>query len=257
MNIKRFIFGIPLLAASMLSAQNVYDIKTSYYGTKPEAQKSKAASQKAEDEDTKSNGIYTGFSGGMMLHIGYAFAKSGDEMFHNGSLENKSGIPKGGVTLGIGGALRIHLLDHVHVGVEGGVSTMPLENGSSIRNGWGGAICDYYGVAGKAKLFIGGLIGGGSQSRLFVPKGNEEVQGDEVVYNASYTKTPYFLLDPYMGVEFAIAKHIDMLIKLDYMLPIGEKNTGIHTEKSNWRNFLAPTGPRLYIGFMFGHSKRR
>ena len=247
------IFLVVLLGMSTLSAQNVYDIKSSYYGNKPA--KEEQTSDNKEDEKKTSNGIFTGFSGGCMVHIGYAFSNSPDELFRNGSLENVSGLPKDGVTLGIGGALRVHLINHIHVGMEGAVSNMPLmKNSSFVRNGWGGALCDYFGTVGKVQLFIGGTIGGGVSKRVYTA--NEEIHTiqDETVCNASYTQTRFFLLDPYVGMEFSIHKGVSLLLKVDYMLPFGDKNSGI--KALNWSNFISPSGPRLYVGFMFGHSKK-
>ena len=43
-----------------------------------------------------------------------------------------------GFAYGFGGQLRIHFLDHIHLGGEGHVSTMPLTGtGSNVRTGWG------------------------------------------------------------------------------------------------------------------------
>lgn len=250
-----FILALSLCFATAI-AQNVYDIKTAYYGDKPVKGTGPAANENKQD-NRKSNGVFTGFTGGMMLHIGYAFAQSPDELYHNGSLSNAH-LSKDGVILGIGGSLRLHLMNHIHLGGEGGMSLMPLmKSGSNLRSGWGGVLCDFYGTVGKAQLFIGGLVGGGSAKRLFVPDNNVQTYEDDIVYNASYTKTPYFLLDPYVGVEFEISKHINLLLKVDYALPFGKGDTGLQKETVRWSNFLAPSGPRLYVGMMFGHHKRR
>ncbi len=250
-----------VLLCATATAQNVYDIKTAYYGDKPDKEATASAKREKKEEKKSDNGILTGFTGGMMLHAGYGFAQSPDELFRNGSLagdEGLSNLPKDGVILGIGGALRVHLINHIHVGAEGGVSTMPLmKSGSNARTGWGGAICDFYGTVGKVQLFIGGLIGGGSTHRLFVPDNEVQVSGEGITYNASYTKTPFFLLDPYVGLEFELGNHANLLIKADYMLPFGKGNNGLTTETVRWSNFISPSGPRLYVGVMFGHHKRR
>lgn len=199
--------------------------------------------------------VFTGFSGGMMVHIGYAFSSTPDELFRNGSVKDIEGLPKDGVTLGIGGAARIHLLDHIHIGGEGYVSTMPLmRSGSNVRMGWGGVLCDYYFHIGKrVRPLIGMTIGGGSMKRLYVPEDAETVTGNQTTYNASYTKTPFFLLDPYVGLEIGLTKHIALITRVDYMLPFGKKGTGLVDTDVSWSNFITPSGPRLYVGFMFGH----
>jgi len=275
MQLKKTVLCISILVAGTISAQNVYDV----YPERVESQKSKVESQKSkvesqtngegekgrdgekakgrEGEETKrrkGNGVFTGFTGGMKLHAGYAFANSPDELFHNGSLEDMSNLPKDGVTMGLGGELRLHFINHVHLGAEGGMSAMPLmKSGSLIRNGWGGVLCDFYGQVGKAQLFIGGIIGGGSSKRLYVPSEETMVSDvDNVVYNASYTKTSYFLLDPYVGIEFTLTKRMSLMIEIDYMLPFGDGGKGLNTETVRWSNFLSPSGPRLYVGLLFG-----
>jgi hypothetical protein len=129
-----------------------------------------------------------------------------------------------------------------------------MGTGSSVRSGWGGGFCDFYTQWGKVQPFIGMTIGGGSMSRLFVPKQAADVNyttADSTYYNASYTKTPFFLLDPYVGIEIGLKGHAAILIRIDYMLPFGKTGSKL-TEDVRWSNFMSPTGPRLYIGFMFG-----
>lgn len=220
--------------------------------------------EEKEKETTSRSRLFTGFSGGMMLHLGYAFAQSPDELFRNPSLMKGENLPKSGVTMGIGGALRIHLLNHIHIGSEGFVSTMPLmKTGSQIRTGYGGILCDYYGHWGKkVRPIVGITVGGGSTNRLYVPYDGERVTGKEdkdgriTEYNASYTKTPFFMLDPYIGLEIGINSHISLLTRIDWVLPFGAKGSKLSNQDVSWRNYAAPSGPRLYIGFMFGHLKR-
>lgn len=202
-----------------------------------------------------------GFSGGMLFHAGYLFSASPDELFRNQSLKNLSNVsdlPRDGVTLGLGGALRLHIKNHIHVGAEGGVSTMPLmRSGSNIRTGWGGALCDYYFSIGRVRPMIGGLIGGGSNRRLYVPSDGSYIDsGDSTLaYNASYIKTPFFFLDPYLGVEIQLSGHSALVIKADYMLPFSRSKMGVAIKKgeSPWSVFVTPSGPRLYVGILFGH----
>jgi len=262
---KTIIVAITLVWTTTIMAQTVYDVYPERVkasgGSAVRSQTSDAVrSQKSESEKAEGNKILTGFTGGMKLHIGYAFSASPGELFHNGSLQNISDLPTDGVTLGLGGELRLHLINHIHIGLEGGVSTMPLmSNGSSIRTGWGGVMCDYYGTLGKrVQLCIGITIGGGSSNRLYVPLSGASVTGtDATIYNASYTQTPFFMLDPYAGMEIALTKRIGLLLKVDYILPFGNGDSGITTETIRWSNFLSPSGPRLYVGVMFGRHDRR
>lgn len=211
-----------------------------------------AAKQGKEKKERK---IVTGFSGGMLLHIGYAFSQSPDELFRNGSLKsvpNVTDLPRDGVTLGLGGMLRMHFIDHIHLGAEGAISTMPLmKSGSSIRTAWAQAICDFYWDLGLIRPLIGMGVGGGKTRRLYVPSSAEQVSGSTTVFNASYTSTPYFLLDPYVGMEFKLGHLAALLLRVDYMLPFGKSGSSLSPNVS-WSNFISPSGPRLYVGFIFG-----
>lgn len=206
----------------------------------------------------KASEVFTGFSGGMMLHGGYLFADNPQKLFSNSGLGDKSYVrelPKRGFTFGLGGALRAHLINHIHLGAEGFVSTMPLMGtGSSVRSGWGGVLCDVYTDWGKVRPLVGMTVGGGSMRRLFVPDGAETVDyatSDKIYYNASYTQTPFFFIDPYIGMEIGLNAHMALLIRIDYLLPFGKTSSSL-TGDVNWSKFMCPNGPRLYIGVMFG-----
>ncbi|MCR5050925.1 MAG: hypothetical protein K6A36_07570 [Paludibacteraceae bacterium] len=210
-----------------------------------------------------SNSVYTGISGGVLLHGGYLFADSPDKIFSNtglGSYDYVMGLPRDGFCYGIGGTLRVHLINHIHIGGEYMVSTMPLMNtGSNVRTGWGGACIDVYANWGKVRPLIGGTIGGGTMKRLYVPKqeeGKDYANEDETKYNASYTKTPFFMLDPYIGMEIGLTSHLALMIRIDYLLPFGNMKTML-TEGVNWSYFMAPSGPRLYMGIMFGDLTKK
>ena len=91
-------------------------------------------SDNSEKSDKSDKKTLTGFSGGMMIHGGYAFSQTPNELFRNGSLNaDKLGdLPKDGFAFGLGGTLRLHLLDHIHLGGDGHMSFMPLMS-SSMR----------------------------------------------------------------------------------------------------------------------------
>ena len=206
-------------------------------------------------------GVFSGISGGMMLHIGYMFSDDPRKIFSNAGLGSKeyiANLPKDGCALGLGGTMRVHLLNHIHVGAEGGMSIIPFRSHGNIRIGYGGALCDGYLTLGKTRPLIGLSIGGGVMKRLYLPKEPytyvPEGTTDTTVYNASYTQTPFFYLDPYIGIEVDIATNIALLIRVDYMLPFGRTKSGLTDLVGDvkWDNFMTPTGPRLYIGFMFG-----
>ena len=224
------------------------------YGSSDKSDKNSKNDKKKEHKK-----VFTGFSGGMMLHGGYAFSSTPDELFRNSSLSETTikDLPRDGFTLGLGGTLRLHLVDHIHLGGEGHVSMMPLmKSGTSIRSGWGGAMCDFYATLGIVRPLVGLSIGGGSIKRLYVPEDAEAtVTGDnKMVYNASYTKTPFFYLDPYVGLEILLGK-ISLYFRVDYMLPFGKSDEGLMKTSMSWSNFITPSGPRVYIGCLFGHQK--
>ncbi|MBQ7192281.1 MAG: hypothetical protein IJS00_05355 [Paludibacteraceae bacterium] len=202
--------------------------------------------------------IVTGWSGGISLHGGYGFASSPDEMFRNGSIKDEistvGDLPTKGVLLGLGTEVRMHLIDHVHLGAEGYISAMPLmRSGSQVRMGWGGALCDFYGTIGRVSPLIGMGIGGGVTSRLFVPNTATVTDTVGLAYNASYTKTPFFYLDPYVGLEIKLTTMMALQLKVDYLLPFGKGKKGVSNTVS-WSNFLSPTGPRLHVALLFGNN---
>ena len=232
------------------------------------AQEQESADTSSKKERSASN-IFTGFSGGMLLHGGYLFSDDPTKVFSNtglGSYDYYKGLPKSGFCFGLGGALRVHLIDHIHVGAEGFVSTMPLmKTGSNVRTGWGGALCDFYTDWGKVRPMIGMTIGGGTMKRLFVPVDTvgyvpvQTASGDTTNYNSSYVKTPFFFMDPYVGLEINLNSHMAILIRIDYMLPFGRTNSGLTKlgQDVKWSNFMTPSGPRLYVGVMFGRLQKK
>lgn len=212
-----------------------------------------------KEQSKKSSKVYTGFSGGMMLHGGYLFSDDPSKIFCNtglGSWDYIKGLPKSGFCYGLGGSLRVHLVNHIHIGGEGFVSTMPLMGtGSNVRTGWGGALCDVYGNWGKVRPMIGVTIGGGSMKRLYVPNA-AYASADSTNYNASYTKTPFFFIDPYVGMEIELNSHMAVILRIDYMLPFGKAQSEL-TKNVKWSHFMTPSGPRLYVGIMFGMLKKK
>ena len=227
------------------------------------AQEQAASGKKSKQgkEKKEKSGVFTGFSGGMLLHGGYLFSDDPRKVFSNsglGSLDDINSLPKDGFTFGLGGMLRLHFIDHIHLGAEGYVSTMPLMGtGSNIRTGWGGAFCDVYTTWGKVRPLAGVSLGGGSMRRLFVPnKASVVSTADSTNFNASYTATPFFYIDPYVGLEVALKTHIALLIRIDYVLPFGKTNSNL-TDNVKWSNFMSPSGPRLSVGVMFGKFNKK
>lgn len=74
------------------------------------------------------------FDGGMMVHTGYLIDNIP-------ALDYKAS----GMSFGLGGVLRFHIGNHMRLGGEGYVSTLPQKrNGSFVRMGWGGMVTDFY-----------------------------------------------------------------------------------------------------------------
>lgn len=190
--------------------------------------------------------VYQGFSGGMMVHLGYLYGSN-----------DKAPMTMNGGTMGIGGAARVHLWNHLRIGGEGFVSTLPvwmssvqtsaqspatphtLQQGSYVRNGWGGILADAYWQCGKVLPFLGATVGGGTQRALYIADGSQTDWQEES--HALFHRQTYFMLDPFVGIEVAVSTHMHLTFRADYVLPI--QRIGL----------LAPHGPRIYIGMMFCH----
>ncbi|MGN0188957.1 MAG: hypothetical protein ACI395_05525 [Candidatus Cryptobacteroides sp.] len=184
---------------------------------------------------------YNGFFGGMMLHTGYLSAGNVSYTMSGGSATRD--VRMAGVPFGIGGAIRFVFGNHLRVGGEGAVSTVKYgQYKSTARMSYGGFLADCFWTAGRWRIFVGGLLGGGSQTNMLLL---DDPKDDFVTEDgtAAYRKFTYFLFSPFVGTEFAVSQKINIVLKADYML----------TPVRHQSDFMA--GPRLYIGFMFGHTK--
>lgn len=188
--------------------------------------------------------VYQGFSGGMMLHTGYLF---GQEKHAPRDAEGVLCSPEG-ATFGIGGALRVHLWKHLRVGGEGFVSTMNsqlstcrsrLQPGSYVRSGWGGVLADACWRGEHVWTYVGGTLGGGVMRSFYLLEGSEHDWQEED--RAVFHRQPFFMLDPYVGLDWCMTPKVHLTFRLDWLLALHE------------RDLLLPTGPRLYVGFMFCH----
>lgn len=187
--------------------------------------------------------VYQGFSGGMMLHAGALF---GTNKYAPTDATGALCSPQG-ATFGIGGALRVHLWKYLRVGSEGFVSTMNaattdcrnLQSGSYIRTGWGGVLADVCWRGDKVWPYVGGTIGGGAMRSFFLIEGNEDDWKEEE--RALFHKQTFFMIDPYVGLDWCMTEKVHVTFRLDWMLAI------------HHRDLLMPSGPRLYVGFMFCH----
>lgn len=167
------------------------------------------------------------FDGGMMIHTGYL----------NGNIEAIDYNAKG-MTYGIGGVLRFHISNWFRVGGEGYVSTLTqMDNGSYVRMGWGGIVADGCWCLGRWMPYAGLCIGGGSASTLLVFNGDDGDWTSEP--NAVFHNEVFMLINPYIGIEYALTDAVHLTLKADCLTPVtGE---------------AIPTGLRLYLGFIFAH----
>ncbi|MBO5902405.1 MAG: hypothetical protein J6Q40_00200 [Tidjanibacter sp.] len=175
---------------------------------------------------------YRGFSGGMMLHSGWV---NGGSMEIGGKMQDMAGLP-----MGIGGALKVQLGDHLRVGTEGYTSALAYGDfNSSLSVGWGGLLVDwaFVGRSGKTSFF-GATVGGGSVKNLTL---NTEPADDFVAEEGvSFRRYAVPLITPFVGMEYPLTERINVVLKADCLIPL-----------SDAPDF--PLGVRLYVGFMFGH----
>lgn len=187
---------------------------------------------------TATDGIYQGFSGGMMVHAGYL----------GGTTPAHTAATWHGATTGIGGAARVNLWRHLRVGAEGFVSTMPstmsnqstvLKAGSYLSSSWGGVLADACWRTRKLWPYVGATVGGGSMKSLYIFEGNEHDWTSEG--EAMFNKQSFVYVDPFVGTDFCLTEKIHFTLRVDCLLPF-HRGT-----------LVQPAGPRLYAGFMFCH----
>ena len=173
-----------------------------------------------------------GFSGGMMVHTGYLTG-----------CDNPYGYNASGATFGIGGVARLHLSKHFRAGFEGYFSTAPIRNnvesGSHNKLFWTGVLADWFWQKGKFIPYIGTTFGGGMETAFYMFEGDKhdwELEQKTVLH-----KQPFFAIDPYVGIEYAVGEALRLTLKADWLLAI------------NSDGLNKPMGPRIYFGFIFAH----
>lgn len=178
------------------------------------------------------NKVIKGFSGGMMVHSGYQYG--GD---------NPYGLDISSPTFGIGGCAKLHLTKHFRTGFEGYFSTAPISNhvksGSHNKLFWTGILADWYWQKGKVIPYIGTTFGGGMETSFYMFEGDKhdwEIEQKSVLH-----KQPFFAIDPYVGIEYAVGEALRLTLKADWLLAI------------NSDGLNRPMGPRIYFGFIFAH----
>lgn len=173
-----------------------------------------------------------GFSGGMMVHSGYQFG--GD---------NPYDLDISSPTFGIGGCAKIHLSKHFRTGFEGYFSTAPIrkevQSGSHNKLFWTGLLADMYWQKGKVIPYAGATVGGGMETAFYMFEGDKhdwDIEQKSVLH-----KQPFFAIDPYVGMEYAVGEALRLTIKADWLFAI------------NSDGLNRPMGPRVYFGCIFTH----
>ncbi|MBO5890402.1 MAG: hypothetical protein J6Q28_03110 [Alistipes sp.] len=173
-----------------------------------------------------------GFSGGMMIHSGYQVG-----------CDNPFGYNLKGATFGIGGVARLHLTDHFRTGFEGYVSTLGLREGvakgSHNKIFWTGLLADWYWQKGRFYPYVGATVGGGMETTYLMFEGDSGDWKPEP--NAVFRKSGFVAVDPFVGCDIALGEAVRVTVKMDWLLAM--RKSGLNS----------PTGPRLYVGFIFAH----
>jgi hypothetical protein len=173
-----------------------------------------------------------GFSGGMMIHTGYL-----------SGCDNPFDYNPQGTTFGIGGVAKVHLSKHIRTGFEGYFSSMGLkkniQSGSFNKLFWTGALIDWYWQKGRFYPYAGVTVGGGMETAYYIFEGNKHDWLPEA--NAVYNKKPFFAVDPFAGVEYAVGKTLRLTVKADWLLAVNKDGLN------------RPMGPRIYFGCIFAH----
>ena len=79
----------------------------------------------------------------------------------------------------------------------------------------------------------------GVANALAVAEGSEEDWLPEE--SAVLHKQSFMYVNPYAGMDFCLTPRVHVCLRLDWMLAFAKQS------------IVHPTGPRLYIGFMFCH----
>ena len=173
-----------------------------------------------------------GFCGGMMLHSGYQFGA-----------DNPIGVNPSGITFGMGGVAKLQFTKHFRTGFEGYFSSVGLKKdvlkGSFNKIFWAGAIADWFWKCDRFYPYAGVGVGGGMETAFYMFEGDKHDWLPEK--NAVYNKKPFFAIDPFIGVEYAVGEALRLTLKADWLLAINKDGLN------------RPMGPRIYFGFIFAH----
>ena len=174
---------------------------------------------------------FQAYSGGMMLHTGYIFGGKLNIDAYN------QDIKIDGFAFGLGGTMKFNFGKHLRIGAEGYSTSLNYgKNTSYIKLGWGGLLLDCKWDINKLSVFVGGSFGGGNVKNVMIIN---KLDHNTIGKDAIYRKYSVILIDPFIGIEYAISTKIRLITKADYILNIGKQQTDF------------ATGVRVYVGILF------
>ena len=162
------------------------------------------AAETCPDRTGRRSMAYRGFIGGMMLHTGFVCSNDVTVTSLSGASQK---VSLSGAPFGIGGAIRFMFGKHLRVGAEGYVSTLTYgEYQSHAETGWGGILADCAWKIGKCRLFVGGTVGGGSQTNTTIlsPIVDDYIAEE----NISYRKTQILILQKIIIISIKARKKV-------------------------------------------------
>lgn len=192
----------------------------------------------AKDRTPEKEFRFRGYTGGMLLHTGYAESKE-FPVFSEGTLLGNEQIK--GMPMGLGGMIKFGFgteRDILRVGGEGYSSNLHYgKTGSYFHVGWGGLLIDYIHIT-KSRVypFAGVTFGGGGVKNVLVSGGSLDDFETDPALIRKYT---LFTIAPFAGIEISISKRFRVVLKADYMINIGKARPDY------------ASGPRLHAGFLF------
>ncbi len=181
---------------------------------------------------------YRGFTGGMQVHTGFIQGDPFNVITKEGRMYSQQ---VKGPAFGIGGKISFYLGDYIRIGGEGYATKTSYGDYKSLQQlNWGGFLIE--GVLPlKDFSFIGGTcFGGGKVTNTVLI---EDPGLNFITTSALIRRYPLILINPFLGVEYAITPKMQLIFKVDYMMNINKIEP----------DFAA--GARVYLGFMFQHKK--
>lgn len=184
---------------------------------------------------------FTGFSGGMMIHSGYMWGNDFQITDNQNNTIAEKNVPH--VPFGIGGALRLHFGAHFRLGMDGGVTTLSnRRSGQRWQLGFGNILAEGTWSYRNFLFFVGGSIGGGGVRNMVLLSAND--QDYQLENQVLYRKYGVLLVTPAAGFEYALSSRMHLICKVDCAFNLLYQ-----------KDFAM--GPRVYLGFIFVHAKKK